>query len=124
MTTLTQSVHARCLSYVKNCLFMGPAAVVATTGLLLTPVTTLAQGASAIEEIVVTAQYREENLQEVPISITAMTGESLANKSAGDVIDIAKWTPNLTIDHLGSGWGPHHRRQRPRHGSQRLQGGV
>lgn len=60
----------------------------------------------ALEEIIVTAQYREENIQSVPLSISAMSGDSLEAKNAGDVIDIERWTPNLKIDHLGSGWGP------------------
>jgi iron complex outermembrane receptor protein len=62
--------------------------------------------AGALEEIIVTAQYREENIQDVPMSISAISGDALASKNANDVIDIERWTPNLKIDHLGSGWGP------------------
>ena len=39
------------------------------------PVTSPAQG---IEEIVVTAQKREESLQDVPISVVAFTGDTLS----------------------------------------------
>lgn len=103
MSPLTHSIR----NGFKNSVLMGTASLAASVGLMMMNQTATAQsGGGAIEEIVVTAQYREQNVQEVPISITAMTGESLADKSAGDVIDIAKWTPNLTIDHLGSGWGP------------------
>lgn len=59
-----------------------------------------------LEEIIVTAQFREENIQDVPLSISAMSGDALEAKSANDVIEIERWTPNLKIDHLGSGWGP------------------
>jgi iron complex outermembrane receptor protein len=59
-----------------------------------------------LEEIVVTARFREESLQETPLAITAITGESLANNGATNVIDIADWAPNVVIDQLGSGWGP------------------
>ena len=62
--------------------------------------------AGTLEEIIVTAQFREENIQEVPMSISAISGDSLAAKNANDVIDIERWTPNLKIDHLGTGWGP------------------
>ena len=82
-------------------------AVAVSAGFLMLPQAALAQSSGgAIEEVVVTAQYRAENMQQVPIAITALTGDSLANKSASNVIDIGKWTPNLTIDHLGTGWGP------------------
>ena len=65
----------------------------------------MAQG-GALEEILVTAQFREENIQEVPLSISALSGDSLEAKNATSVLDIEKWTPNLQIDQLGSGWGP------------------
>jgi len=59
-----------------------------------------------LEEIVVTARFREESLQQTPLAITAISGESLANNGATSVIDIADWAPNVVIDQLGSGWGP------------------
>ena len=37
-----------------------------------------AQGTRVLEEIVVTAAYREQGLQDVPVSITAVTGDKLA----------------------------------------------
>src|ERR1700722_3274970 len=38
---------------------------------------TAASGSDQIEEVVVTAQKREQNLQKVPISVTAVSGETL-----------------------------------------------
>jgi iron complex outermembrane receptor protein len=67
--------------------------------------TPAAQGRE-LEEIVVTARFREESLQETPLAITAITGEMLANNGATNVIDVADWAPNVVIDQLGSGWGP------------------
>ena len=63
-------------------------------------------GAAPIGEVIVTARFRQENLQQTPLAITALTGEQLAVKAASTVIDIGKWSPNVTIDHLGAGWGP------------------
>ncbi len=79
------------------------AASLTLSGLIL-PSMTSAQG--TVEEIVVTAQFREENIQDVPLSISALSGDSLESKNATSVLDIEKWTPNLQIDQLGSGWGP------------------
>ncbi|MBH5323473.1 TonB-dependent receptor [Aurantiacibacter sediminis] len=47
--------------------------------------------------IIVTAQRREQSLQEVPIAVTAVSGEELAARSAIDVSDIAQFTPSVTI---------------------------
>ena len=50
-----------------------------------------------IEEITVTAQKREENIQETPISITALTGATLAQKGVSDVINLGEAVPNVRI---------------------------
>ncbi|HLF11756.1 MAG TPA: TonB-dependent receptor [Gammaproteobacteria bacterium] len=62
--------------------------------------------AQALEEILVTARFREENLQQTPLAISAISGETLAANGATSVIDVADWAPNVVIDQLGSGWGP------------------
>jgi iron complex outermembrane recepter protein len=48
-----------------------------------------------IEEIVVTAQKREESLQEVPIAIQAFSGEVLIDKGITDTQSLAQITPGL-----------------------------
>jgi iron complex outermembrane receptor protein len=48
-----------------------------------------------IEEIVVTAQKREESLQDVPIAITAFSGDSLVAKGITDTQQLAQATPGL-----------------------------
>ncbi len=49
-------------------------------------------------EIVVTARRREENLRDVPIAITAYTGEALEAQGALDITDLADTTPNVTLE--------------------------
>ncbi|MFP6610576.1 MAG: TonB-dependent receptor plug domain-containing protein, partial [Deltaproteobacteria bacterium] len=51
--------------------------------------------ADEIEEIVVTAQKREESLQETPVSVTAFTAGALAEIGAVDMDDLAQSTPGL-----------------------------
>lgn len=51
--------------------------------------------AQGIEEIVVTAQKRGENLQDVPIAISALSGDALQAKGVLNVQEIAYSTPNL-----------------------------
>ena len=51
-----------------------------------------------IEEIVVTAQKREENLQDTPIAITVFTEESLEGRMINDISKLADFTPNVIFD--------------------------
>ncbi|MDE0158262.1 MAG: TonB-dependent receptor [Gammaproteobacteria bacterium] len=62
--------------------------------ILLFPLT----GYSQIEEIVVTAQKREENLQDTPIAITAFTEEALEARMINDISKLADFTPNVIFD--------------------------
>jgi iron complex outermembrane receptor protein len=56
-----------------------------------------AQGSGGLEEIVVTAEKREANLQNVPISITAVTGKSLETSGAVTLRDLPKIAPGVTF---------------------------
>ena len=49
-----------------------------------------------VEEIVITAQKREENLQDVPISVTAFSADMLDAKGVDNPADLQKTTPGLT----------------------------
>ena len=51
-----------------------------------------------LEQIVVTAQRREENLQEVPISITVFDQEDLSKANVVNAADLATYTPSLTTN--------------------------
>ena len=55
------------------------------------------QGGSAIEEIVVTAQKREESLQDTPISIAAFSARDLENKGISGLTDLRAQVPNLQL---------------------------
>jgi len=50
-----------------------------------------------IEEITVTAQKREEALQETPISVTALTSDALQNKGVSSLVDIAASVPSVRL---------------------------
>ena len=54
----------------------------------------LAQG---LEEVIVTAQKREEGLQDVPIAVEAFSAQQITNLSAQDIGDLGTFTPNVTI---------------------------
>lgn len=50
-----------------------------------------------LEEIVVTAQKREQNLQDVPVSVSAFTGDQLKEAVIKDVYDLQSNTPGLRV---------------------------
>jgi outer membrane receptor protein involved in Fe transport len=51
-----------------------------------------------LEEVIVTAQKREQTLQDVPISVQAFTGEKLSESGIKDVFDLQTNAPGLTVD--------------------------
>ena len=57
----------------------------------------------AIQEITVTAQRRTENAQDVPITIQALTGETLKQLNITTFDDFVKYVPNVTTANLGPG---------------------
>ncbi len=58
-----------------------------------------AEGASSDDGgIVVTARRREENLIDVPIAITAISGIELENRGAADITALAEQIPNVTLE--------------------------
>jgi iron complex outermembrane receptor protein len=56
-----------------------------------------------IQEITVTAQRRSENVQNVPIAIQALTGETLAQLNVTTFDDLIKYLPNVTAPTAGPG---------------------
>ena len=72
---------------------------VALAGFAMTPaVAQTPDGASDGNEIVVTARRREESLLDVPIALTALSGEQLAAQGAIDITDVAASAPNVTLE--------------------------
>src|SRR6202789_32052 len=62
-----------------------------------------AAGNADIEEIVVTATRRTENLQNVPIAITVLTGTALQQLNVQTLDDYVKYLPSVTMRVLGPG---------------------
>lgn len=70
---------------------------------IVSPVTVLGQSNETygLEEIIVTAQKREQSILEVPISITAFSEADLKDIGADSFEDYARFVPNLSFVHRG-----------------------
>jgi iron complex outermembrane recepter protein len=68
----------------------------------LAPVAASAQatngsGVAALDEVIVTAQRREENLQRAAIAVSAVAGDALTNQSISQATDLTRLVPSLQV---------------------------
>jgi iron complex outermembrane receptor protein len=56
----------------------------------------------AIEEVVVTAQKREERLQDVPLAVSAFTAEFLEDRMISDLMDLTRYAPSMRFEEGGA----------------------
>lgn len=89
-----------------NAFFCIGAALVAAMPYWPSPVMAQEKGLNKtpLETIVVVARRRDENLLEVPVSITALTDEDLRNANAFGLEDLAQLTPGLNFSGLPGGF--------------------
>ncbi|MXO66432.1 TonB-dependent receptor [Altericroceibacterium endophyticum] len=65
-----------------------------------------AKDSNSIREIVVTAQFREQSLQDTPIAITAMDSAGLEARSYNTITDLTNSAPNVVLKPTTSAFGP------------------
>jgi iron complex outermembrane recepter protein len=87
-----------------------PAAVTALSASMLVAMSVnqaIAAGGddNALEEVVVTAQFREQNLQQTPIAITAVNAAMLEQRNQTDISQVAAQAPNVTLTQNGAAFG-------------------
>ncbi|MCA0900340.1 MULTISPECIES: TonB-dependent receptor [Microbulbifer] len=66
-------------------------------GVMLACGASFAYAEPQLEEVTVTAQKREQSLQEVPVAVTAFGEDQLLENGVADLTDIQKLTPNTTL---------------------------
>jgi iron complex outermembrane recepter protein len=74
-----------------------PSATVAPAAADPTQTTSDTRPESSLEEIIVTAQKRAENIQDVPLAVTAVTGEQLEIANVREFGELMKVAPSLSI---------------------------
>jgi len=81
-----------------------PALLLAATAMTVVPVAAraadapAADAAPALDQILVTAERRQEKMQNVPISIISLSGDALQNSGYQSLTDLQYTTPGLTYD--------------------------
>lgn len=56
------------------------------------------EAVSQIEQVVVTARRRDESLQDVPVAVTSISGETLMAAGAQDLTALTQVAPNITLE--------------------------
>ncbi len=82
-------------------------AVATAVHLAIFPGAALAQGtdsadAMVLEEIIVTAQRREQNIQDIPLSVSALSGDTLRDGGVLDISRLKLLVPGMNFGHTGS----------------------
>ena len=62
-----------------------------------------AEDGSAIRDIIVTAQKREDSIQSIPLAVSALDQQALDAATAEDLRDFAGRVPSLVVDSVGAG---------------------
>ena len=62
---------------------------------------TVAVNAAMLEEVIVTAQQRAESLQDVPVSVAAVTAEKMSSAGIVDLQGLSELVPNFSINETG-----------------------
>jgi len=78
------------------------AAVVGTAVFGWAGVASAQDQASSVDDIIVTAQKREQSLQDVPIVVTSLSAETLSDAGVRDIKDLQILTPGLTVTSTSS----------------------
>lgn len=80
--------------YIRGAISVSAASIAALVG--ITPVQSFAEGA-VVEEILVTARRREENLQSVPVAVSAFNSAALESEGITDITELQQRLPNTTL---------------------------
>jgi iron complex outermembrane recepter protein len=77
-----------------------------TTGPNPAAQTTAATGGNQLQEVVVTAQFRAENVQQTPLAITAISGDTLQQRGQTSLTEITADAPSVSLSPEVGAFGP------------------
>ncbi len=82
----------------KNILHLAISAATVSMISGLVPASVFAQSGNQLEEIVITSERRESNLQDTPISATVLSADALIKKGVDDISEIQQVAPSIAIN--------------------------
>lgn len=91
------------MRFSRRAIFTAVAAAVAGSG--VSGVSAQDKGASRLEEVTITARRIEENLQDVPVAISAFSAEEMRKRGMRELEDVALATPGFSFEDYGGGYG-------------------
>lgn len=62
---------------------------------------TTASAQAMLEEVIVTARRREESLTDLPLSVAAITADTMQAQGIYDIMDVSDFVPNVNFTHTG-----------------------
>lgn len=87
-------------------LAMAAALTVGSTAALAQVQNAPAGGSGGLEEVVVTAQFRSESVQNTPLAITAISGAQLAERGQTSLTDVVADSPGVMLQGTSAAFGP------------------
>src|SRR5882724_10710707 len=99
---MTRALVASCLAVAGMAIAAGASAQSASSSAAGTAATQGSAASGGLEEVTVTAQRREENLQKTPLAVVAISGEQLARAGVKEAQDLNKLVPGLKIGQTGT----------------------
>ncbi|MGE0386540.1 MAG: TonB-dependent receptor [Gammaproteobacteria bacterium] len=97
MNTKSTLPRVRGTTQAAGAIALGAACIAAAAA--MTPV----RAAESIEEVVVHARKRAETVADIPLAITAITADALAQQSISQIYDVAKSAPNVFVKPAAGG---------------------
>jgi iron complex outermembrane recepter protein len=71
-----------------------------------TPAASSTASSDVLQEVVVTAQFRTQRLQDAPIAITAVNSAMLEARGDVNLVDVSNQAPNVNLRETGGAFGP------------------
>ena len=99
---MTNSFYCRTARHALHSVSLS--AITCAIALIAAPAYAQSEEGGSNDDIIVTAQFREQRLQDTPIAITAVTGEDLAARGQTSLTDLQ--APNLAIEPAPGTFGP------------------
>jgi iron complex outermembrane receptor protein len=97
------SVHVSVKSAIRRAAFAAAALATVTGAQAADPQAAADEG---LAEVVVTAQFREQNVQDTPLAITAISAGMLESRSQTNISEMTSQAPNVTLKQSSAMFGP------------------